>query len=188
MAQQGLTEQQEKWFASVRANLEKNTGRSLAEWLEIAKTAPEGTFRQRVQWFKAEHGLLQNSASLVLSELAGDRVWEDPAAHRAALWKDPAARAVFEAIEAKVDALGEVVGGQRKGYSAWSRRHQFAAARPAKGGVRLGLAVAPDADPRLIPAKSEGWSERLKATLVLGGAAEVDDGVGALLKAAWTRS
>ena len=188
MAQQGLTEQQQKWFASVRANLQTNTGKSLAQWLEIAKTAPAGTFRQKVRWFKAEHGLLQNSASLVLSELEGDNLWEDPAAHREALWKDPAARAVLEAVEQRVDALEGVVGGQRKGFTAWSRKHQFAAVRPTKGGVRLGLAVEAGADPRLVPAKNEGWSDRLKATLVLGDAAEVDNGVTALLRAAWERS
>ncbi len=189
MAEQGLTEQQRKWFASVRANLEANTGKSLEQWLEIARTAPAGTFRQRVQWFKAEHGLLQNSASLVLSELEGARVWEDPAAAREALWADPAARAILEAVEREVDALGEIVGGQRKAYTAWSRRHQFAALRPLrKGGARLGLAVAPDADPHLEPSRNEGWSERLKAVLPLSSADEVDGSVGALLKAAWGKS
>lgn len=188
MAKQGLTEQQEKWFASVRANLEKNTGRSMDAWLQIAKTAPQGSFRDRLKWFKAEHGLMQNSASLVLSELEGDNLWEDPEAHREALWKDPAARAVFEAVERRVDAIEGVVGGQRKGFSAWSRKSQFAAMRPTKAGVRLGLAVEPGADPRLVPAKNEGWSDRLKATLVLGSADDVDGSVDQLLRAAWERS
>ena len=189
MTQQGLTAQQQKWFASVRANLEANTGKPLAEWLEIAKTAPAGTFRQKVQWFKAEHGLLQNSASLVLSELEGENLWDEPAAHREALWKDPAARAVLEAVERRVDALEGVVGGQRKGYTAWSRKHQFAALRPVKsGGARLGLAVPPDFAPGLAAARNESWSERLKAALPLASPAAVDQDVRALLAAAWARS
>ena len=52
----------------------------------------------------------------------------------------------------------------------------------------VGLAVTPDADPRLETPKNESWSERLKAKLLLESAAEVDGGVKALLKAAWERS
>ena len=37
MGQANLTERQQKWFASVRAGLERDTGRSLTEWVEIAR-------------------------------------------------------------------------------------------------------------------------------------------------------
>ena len=189
MAEHGLTAQQKAWFASVRANLEANTGRSMAQWVEIARTAPDGTFRQKLQWFKAEHGLLQNSASLVLSELEGANAWEDPAAARAALWADPAQAAILGAMEAAVAELEGVVTGQRKGFTAWSRKSQFAALKPVKArGARLGLALGPDADPRLVAAGKESWSERLKAALPLGSADEVDAGVRARLRAAWERS
>jgi len=57
-----LTEQQKKWFASVRAGLERDTGKSLAEWIEIARTCPESKPRARLKWFKETHGLLQNRA------------------------------------------------------------------------------------------------------------------------------
>ncbi|MFV4649384.1 DUF5655 domain-containing protein, partial [Mycobacterium tuberculosis] len=87
---------------------------------------------------------------------------------RDALWSNPDQRAIYEAVAAALADLPDLVTGQRKGYSAWSRAYQFAAVRPVKGGARLGLAVAPDEDPRLTPAKaSEGWSERLKAVLLL---------------------
>jgi hypothetical protein len=82
-----------------------------------------------------------------------------------------------------------LVTGQRKTYSAWSREFQFAAAKPAKGGAAvLGLAVTPEASPRLLEPKNESWSERLKAKLPLASPVEVDDEVRALLKAAWERS
>ena len=35
-----LTPQQRKWFTSVREGLERETGKSLAEWVEIAKACP----------------------------------------------------------------------------------------------------------------------------------------------------
>jgi hypothetical protein len=132
-----LTEQQRKWFASVRGGLEGETGRSLAEWVAIARTCPESAPRARLKWFKETHGLLQNRASYVLGEaFPAAAGWSEPDALRDALWSDPASRAIFEAVEALVLALPEIVVGQRKGFSAWSRKHQFAALRPVKGGKR----------------------------------------------------
>jgi hypothetical protein len=187
---ENLTEQQKKWFASVRNGLQRETGKSLAEWVAIARTCPETAPRARLKWFKETHGLLQNRASYVLGEaFPSTASWSQPEALRDTLWVDPASRAIFAAVEALVLALPGVVVGQRKGYSAWSRSYQFSALRPLKGGrARLGLAVAPDADPCLEPAKNEGWSERLKAATVLNAPGDADARIVALLKSAWAAS
>ncbi len=182
-----LTEQQRKWFASVREGLQRDTGKSLTEWVAIAKTCPETKHRARLSWFKQSHGLLQNRASYVLSEaFPPEAGWSEPDALREALWSDPASRAIFDVVERAVLDLPHVLVGQRKGYSAWSRNYQFAALRPVKGGkARLGLALSPDADPRLKPAsKTEGWSERLKASAVLTAPQDVDAGLKTLIAAA----
>jgi hypothetical protein len=52
----------------------------------------------------------------------------------------------------------------------------------------LGLAVDPEASPRLSAPGKEGWSERLKARIALASPADVDDDLKALLKAAWDKS
>ena len=39
----GLTDRQKKWFASVEASLERDTGNTLAQWAKIAKACPETT-------------------------------------------------------------------------------------------------------------------------------------------------
>jgi hypothetical protein len=185
-----LTAQQRKWFASVREGLQRETGRSLAEWVAIAKTCPETAHRARLRWFKENHGLLQNRASYVLGEAFPPEVgWDDAAALRDALWSDAGSRAILEAVEKVALALPDVIAGQRKGFSAWSRKHQFAAVRPIRGGTaRLGLAVPVAADARLEAAKNEGWSERLKASMMIGAVREVDAGVKRLMKAAWEAS
>jgi hypothetical protein len=185
-----LTEQQRKWMASVREGLQRDTGKSLAEWVEIAKTCPETKHRARLKWFKDTHGLLQNRASYVLGEAFPSAAsWSEPEAFREALWADPASRAIFEAVEVVMSKLPQVIVGQRKGYSAWSRKYQFVAVRPIRGGkARLGLAVPPEIDPSLEPAKNEGWSERLKASMVLTTPKDVDAAVEVLIKAAWEAS
>lgn len=106
-----------------------------------------------------------------------------------ARWTDSASRAIYDAVVAAVGRLpGEVVRGPRKGFTAFSRNFQFAAVRPVKGGAaRLGLAVEPETHPRLVPARNEGWSERLHAALPLSAPADVDKSVETLLQAAWER-
>jgi hypothetical protein len=186
MADANLTERQRKWFESVRQGLERDTGRSLSEWVTIARTCPETGHRARLRWFKETHGLLQNRASLVLTEAFEPQTpWSEAEALVDALWSEPDARAIYEAIDAAALALDGAIRTARKGYTAWSRRVQFAAARPVKGGVILGLATPLDADSRLRPRGSQSWSERLGARLTLGAVAEVDNVVKELLRTSW---
>ncbi|WP_395444198.1 DUF4287 domain-containing protein [Caulobacter sp. UC70_42] len=187
----GLTEQQRKWFASVKANLERETGKTLDEWVEIVRReCQEIRPRARADWLKATYGVGQNRAAAIFSvAFPSEMGWDDADGLRAALWTDPASTAILEAVETAVADFPDLVMGQRKGFTAWSRKAQFAALKPVKGGAAmLGLAVAPDAAPGLLEPRNEGWSERLKAKLPLASPAEVDDAVKALLKAAWERS
>lgn len=191
MPDNGLTEQQRKWMASLRASLEAKTGRAMSEWVETARACPETAPRARQRWFKETHGLGQNYATILLEELAAEAGANprDPAALRDALWSDPRQAAIFEKLQAAIDALSQAVTGQRKAYTSWSRAYAFAASRPLHGkGVRLGLAVEPDADSRLEAPRNEGWSERLIAALTLMSVEQVDDGLKTLLRAAWERS
>ena len=190
MPQPNLSDRQAKYFASMRASLERDTGKTLAQWVEIARTCPETGHRARLKWMKDHHGLLQNRASQVLSEAFGSAMsWQDPGQLSEALWTDPASKAIFEAVDAAARASNDVIPTARKGYSAWSRQFQFAAVRPVKGGkAMLGLALAPDASPRLEAPRNEGWSERLKARTLLAAPSEVDAEIAELLRAAWERS
>lgn len=185
-----LTERQKKWFASVQASLERDTGKSLDEWVAIAKTCPETTSGKQAAWLREHHGLGVNRASYVLSVAFPSSLgWDDAEGLRAALWKDPTSVSILEAIEAVLKDYPGLVTGQRKGFSAWSHGFQFAAARPIKGGkARLGLAVPPEADPRLEAAGKEGWSERLKAAVTLDSPDQIDAALKALLQQAWDNS
>ncbi|MEE2690914.1 MAG: DUF5655 domain-containing protein [Pseudomonadota bacterium] len=185
-----LTERQKKWFASVREGLERDTGKTLDEWVKIARKCPETKHRARLAWFKEKHGLGVNRASTILgAAFETQSGWDKPDALLDALWKDESLRAIYDRIDAAIMKFDGVTRGPRKGYTAWSREFQFAAARPFKGVVRLGLAVAPPTDKRLEPAKpKEGWSERLKSAVMLDRPAAVDAGLKKLLKQAWEAS
>jgi hypothetical protein len=182
-----LTDRQRAWFASVRAGLERDTGRSLEAWAEIALACPETAHRARLKWFKETHGLGQNRAAQVLSAAFPSPEAEDDGADP--LWTDAGQAAIYQAVAALALALPEVKAGRRKAYSPFSRNFQFAALCPVKGGgVRLGLALTPDANPRLEAPKRESWSERLKAVTVLASVAAVDGEIETLLRRAWEGS
>ena len=184
-----LTERQRQWFASVRATLETSTGRSLDDWVMLARGCPETAHRKRLAWMKQTHGLGQNYASLVLNTaFPAATTWSEPDALADTLWSDPAARAIFERIRVLATALPDVITGQRRGFTAFSRNFQFAAARPVKATVRLGLAVEPSAHPPLLPPGRDSWSERLHAVLILEAPDQVDQHVQSLLRAAWERA
>ena len=186
---EGLTGRQKKWFASVKAGLERDTGRTLEQWVEIARACPETSSRARSRWLREHHGLGANRAAQVLSAAfpSDQPGWDDPEGLRAALWKDPRSLAVLEALEAAAAGLPDLVIGQRKGYTSFSRAVQFAAARPLSGGgALLGLKLDPAASPSLKPpARKESWSERLTAVVELNDASAVDTEVHDLLAAAY---
>jgi hypothetical protein len=185
-----LTERQAKWFQSVRDGLERATGRSLDEWVQIARTCPEQAHRARLAWMKAHHGLGQNHASMVLNTaFPPDISWSNPDGLAEALWSDRHAEALFEAIRDCMTALPDVIVGQRKSFTAFSRKVQFAAVRPLKsGGVLLGLALDATASPRLAAAGRESWSERLKGVLSITRRDQIDADLLALVRQAWERS
>jgi hypothetical protein len=186
----GLTDRQRKWFASVQASLERDTGKTLDEWVAIARTCPETRPRARTQWLKAHHGLGVNRAAQVLSAaFPSDEGWDQPEKLRQTLWADPASRAILEAVETAALALPDTVSGQRKQFTSFSRKVQYAALRPVKGGkAMLGVAVTPDADARLETPRNEAWSERLKGRMLLERPEDVDASAKTLLRQAWERA
>jgi len=124
-----LTERQAKWFASIRNGLERDTGKTLAEWVAIARTCPDTKPRARLKWFKETHGLLQNRASYVLSEaFPSNMAWSERDDLVATLWKDARSKEIYEAVDALAMALDGAIRTPRKGYTAWARSFQFAAA------------------------------------------------------------
>ena len=187
----GMTERQKKWFATVQANFESQTGKPVAAWLEILKTCPETTPGKQAAWLKAEHGVGVNHAAYILScaDSSGEPGWDDPEGLRAQLWKDAESEAILVALESLAGRVDGVVIGQRKAFTSFSRSVQFAAARPLKGGkALLGFKLEPGVSTRLsAPARRESWSERLTAVVELAGPDEVEAEIERLFRAAADR-
>lgn len=175
----GMTDRQKKWFATVQANFEKQTGRPVAVWVDILKKGcPDMGPKAQAAWLKATHGIGSNHAAFIISSARpeGEKMWDDSEGLRAALWKEPQGLKILESLERVANGVDGVVVGQRKGYTSFSRSVQFAATRPLKGGkALLGLKLDPAKSDRLsAPTRTESWSERLIAVVELDGPGAVN--------------
>lgn len=185
-----LTERQQKWFASVRVGLERDTGKTLDEWVKIAKRCPESEPRKRVAWLREKYGLGANRAAQVLSSaFPSGPSWDEPDALLDLLWKDKAGREIYDAVAKRVRKdFAEAIIGPRKTFVSFSHKVQFAAILPAKDGTaELGLPLPVSASKRLTPMKKRPWAEKHTAILVLSSPKEVDAEVSRLLKLAWEK-
>jgi hypothetical protein len=185
-----LSPRQAKWFQSVRAGLESATGLTIDQWADIARTCPEQGHRKRLAWMKTHHGLGQNHASIVFNvAFPPASGWSEPEDLAARLWSDPESALVFAAIKKMVTAMPDVIVGQRKSYTAFSRQFQFAAARPRKaGGLVLGIAVEPQTQKNPAKRGRESWSERLKSSVEIVSSDQIDQALRDLLHQAWDHS
>jgi hypothetical protein len=58
-------------------NLQKNTGKSLEEWIELVDKSGPATEKERAQWLKTKHELGPNIAGWIAERAAGKRGAED---------------------------------------------------------------------------------------------------------------
>jgi hypothetical protein len=176
---------------AVTASLQRDTGKTLDQWVKIAKTCPETAPRKRRLWLKENHGLGANRAAQIFSvAFPSGPSWDQPDALLDLLWKDKNGRAIYDAVAKMArKEFPAVIIGPRKSFVTFSRGIQFMGILPAKDGkAEMGLPLPVSTSKRLIPMKSgRPWAEKHTAILVLSSPKEVDAEVKRLLKLAWDR-
>ena len=131
-------------IANQVANIERSTGRTLAEWIEIVRASGLEKHGQQVAMLKAEHGLGHGNANILAIKareaasggaVAPDDLIDSQYAGRAAHL-----RPAYEAVIASVRRLGDDVElAPKKAYVSIRRRNQFAQVGPAAGQLEVGL-------------------------------------------------
>ena len=129
-------------IANQIANIEKTTGRTLAEWIEIVRASGLEKHGQAVAMLKAEHGMGHGNANLVVIKAreaaAGGPATEDDlvASHYAG--KNAGLRPAYDAVIAAVRAFGDDVElAPKKTYVSLRRRKQFGSVGPAAGQLEV---------------------------------------------------
>lgn len=179
-----------QYMASVEANLEKATGKSVAQWVKIAKTCPYSKPGERLKWFRNEHGLGLARAGLVLWRAFGGGTLgvEDPNRLVDSLFSKSFSgqRPIYDKVVEHAAKLGKGTVSPRKGFVALYRLKQYAALKPAKQGLMLGLALGkyPRNDV-LTDVENNVGGDRNRKAIILKSLKDFDANAKQLLKAAF---
>lgn len=126
------------------ANIERSTGRSMAEWAEIVRASGLEKHGQAVAMLKSEYGLGHGNANLIVTKAretadGGAAAPEDLiATHYSA--KNASLRPAYEAVVEAVSRFGgDVELAPKKTYVSLRRRKQFAQVGPAAGQLEVCL-------------------------------------------------
>jgi predicted transport protein len=126
------------------ANIERASGRSLAEWIEIVRASGIEKHGEAVAMLKADYGLGHGNANLIVIKAreaaSGGVASADDlvAAHYAG--KNAGLRPAYDAVVAAVGAFGDDIElAPKKTYVSLRRRKQFAQVGPAAGQLEVGL-------------------------------------------------
>ena len=174
----------EDMLQTMIANLPAKTGRSLDEWLVLARTAPVQTHGKIVAWLKGEHGLTHGYANLVATAtLSPDRLAPASAGSDNALVE--AQYAGKEALRPIHDRLMEIArsfGGDvelapKKTYVSLRRSKQFAIVQPStKTRLDLGLNLGA-LEPTGALERSGSFNSMVSHRVRLESAAAIDEAV-----------
>lgn len=120
--------------ATMVANLEEKTGKSMDAWVKIAKASKRAKHGELVAHLKSDHGLTHGYANLVahrtLQSAAGDAAPDDLIASQYS-GKKAGLKPIYDALIAKVQKFGEVEVSPKKAYVSLRRAKQFAIIQPS---------------------------------------------------------
>ena len=165
--------------AAMIANMPEKTGKSLAEWLKIAKKSKLAKHREIVNHLKIEHGLTHGYANLVATkalEGGGTAPSDDDLVAAQYSGGKAELRSIYDVIVEVVSEFGDDIEvSPKKAYVSLRRNKQFAIVQPStKTRVDVGINLkGTDPTERLEAAGSFNAmvSHRVRVT----DAADVDD-------------
>lgn len=125
-------------------NLEANTGRTLAQWVDLVRRSGLAKHGEVVKSLKGEHGLTHGYANLVAhTALESDASFSDADALIDAQYAGPKAalKPFYEKLVAAIGKFGEDVElAPKKGYVSVRRSKQFALIQPSTA-TRLDVGI-----------------------------------------------
>lgn len=174
--------------ATMIANLQARTGKSLDEWTALARGSGQPKHGALVTWLKAEHGLGHGYANLVAHKtLASDAGSSDDATLMEAMFAGPKAamRPAYDKVAAIVSGLEGAQFAPKKGYVSFRRSKQFGLAQPStKDRLDLGLNLK-GMEPSGRLEASGSWNAMVTHRVRIASADEIDAEVEAWIRQAW---
>lgn len=180
--------------AAMIANMKDKTGKTLDQWLTIAKKVGAEKHGQLVRELKVDHGLTHGYANLVAHKLLKSDAGSQAAAGIdlvAAQYAGPRAgiKSIYDAVIKVATALDkDVVVSPKKTYVSLRRDKQFAIVQPStRTRVDLGINLKNEPVTERLE-KAGSFNAMVSHRVRLGKAADVDKDVKAWLKKAWAEA
>ena len=184
----------EDMAAAMIANMKEKTGKTLEQWLGVAKKTGATKHGAVVKALKSDHGLTHGYANLVAHKLL-----KSDAASKAdggtdlvaAQYAGPKAdlKPIYDAVIKVARSLGkDVEVSPKKTYVSLRRKKQFALVQPStRTRVDLGITLKDEqADGRL--EKAGSFNAMVSHRVRLEKPADVDEDVKAWIKQAWSEA
>lgn len=149
----------EEMAAAMVANMKEKTGKTLPQWVKIAKASKLAKHGEIVKFLKGEHGMTHGFANLVAHHVLADAAGGAPAGDDLVATqysgKKEGLKPIYDALIATIQKLGgDVEIAPKKAYVSLRRSKQFAIIQPSTATrVDLGLNL-----------KGEPTTERLEAS------------------------
>lgn len=171
------------------ANIERASGRSLADWTALIRASGLEKHGQIVAMLKQQHGLGHGNANLLAIKAreaaAGGTPDDDALVESHYAGKAAGLRPLYEDVVALVRSFGDDVElAPKKSYVSLRRRKQFAQVGPAAGRLEVGLNL-PGAS---ASARLEGASGMATHRVRIADRAELDDELRGWLREAYDRA
>lgn len=173
-------------------NLQKNTGKSIDEWIEIVKTSGAVKHGEIIKFLKGEHGFTHGFANLVAHKSkgsdAGSAKNPDDLVTAQYVGKE-SLRPIYDRLLAALKSFGDdVVFAPKKAYVSIKRKKQFAIIQPStKTRVDVGIQLKDfDVTDRLI--KSGSWNTMVSHRVKIESEQQVDSELIDWLKEAYEKA
>jgi hypothetical protein len=186
-----MSKSPEEMANAMIANMKEKTGKTLEQWIAIARKSGEEKHGAIVKHLKSGHGMTHGFANLVAHKtLKSDAGSSSEADLVEAQYAGPKAdlKPVYDAVLKAVSQLGDVEISPKKSYVSLRRKKQFALVQPStRTRVDLGINLGDEpAAGRL--ERSGSFNAMVSHRVRLSGPGDVDNEVKGWLKKAWSRA
>jgi predicted transport protein len=178
--------------AAMVANMKEKTGKTLPQWMKIAKAAGLEKHGQIVKQLKSEHGMTHGFANLVahkvLREVTAAPAGDDLVVSQYA-GKKEGLRPIYDALIVAVKKLGkDVEVAPKKAYVSLRRSKQFAIVQPSTA-TRVDLGINLKGEPAGGRLEASGsFNAMVSHRVRLESKKDVDAAVKGWLKQAYERA
>jgi hypothetical protein len=184
----------EDMAATMIANMKSNTGKTLEQWLTIARKSGAEKHGQVVKALKTDHGLTHGYANLVAHRFLHSDAGSAAAAGTdlvAAQYSGPKAglKPIYDAVIRVASSLGQDVEiAPKKTYVSLRRNKQFAIVQPSTR-IRVDLGINLKGEPASGRLEESGsFNAMVSHRVRLEKPADVDKDVKTWLKKAWAEA